>query len=329
VNGDDRRARRASLSVGLFVGVASAVIIAAGVGILLAVILVTGHHEGDEGHRPVGRPFVGDSFVVDVDHVLPWVIGLGVVGVVLLAVVGWLAARRASRPLAQSLALQRNFVADASHELRTPLTALSSRIQVLQRRHERGEPIDSTLGGLRGNVDAMAELLTDLLITAEGASIVPERPTVTADALRQAVDAMSLVAEDAGVRLQLDAQSDVAVAVPTATVTRAAIALIDNAVQHSPTHSTVLIRVQTQGKYAAVRVEDHGSGIVGIDPERVFDRFARSGETGRRRGFGIGLALVREIAVRYGGGIVVERTSEQGTVLLLTLPAARSWSSPR
>ena len=330
MNDDDRRARRAALAVGLFVGVASAIIIAAGVGILLAVILTTGRHEGGPDHPEFGGPpRVGDTFVVDVDHVLPWVIGLGVVGVALLAVVGWLAARRASKPLSDALTLQRSFVADASHELRTPLTALSSRVQVLQRRQQRGQPIDDTISRLRRDVDAMAELLTDLLLTAEGAGTVPEHPTVVAEALRHAVDAMFPLASDADVRLRLDASTDLAVELPSATVTRVAIALIDNAVQHAPANSDVIVSADAEDGFAAIRVTDEGAGIVGIDPERVFDRFARSPETGRRRGFGIGLALVRQVATRYGGTVVVERTSAQGTVFLLKLPTARRSGAPR
>lgn len=322
---DQRRARRASLSVGLFVGVASAVIIAAGVGILLAVILATGRHEGGPGAPggpPDGRRFVGDSFVVDVDRVLPWVIGLGIVGVALLAVVGWLAARRASRPLSDALTLQRHFVADASHELRTPLTALSSRIQLLQRRHDRGQPIDETLVELRRDVGAMTALLTDLLLTAEGTAVAPERPVLVADAVRQAIDAMEPLAEDADVRLAADIESDVAVEVPATTIARVVIALIDNAVQHAPAQTAVTVQIRKQDAFATVRVRDEGGGIRGIDPDRVFDRFARSGETGRRRGFGIGLALVRQVATRYGGSVAVELTSPEGTVFLLRLPAA-------
>jgi two-component system, OmpR family, sensor kinase len=330
-NADDRRARRAALSVGLFVGVASAVIIATGVAVLLVVILATGRHEGDQDRRPPG-PLVGDSFVVDVDRVLPWVIGLGILGVALLAVVGWLAARRAAAPLAAALALQRDFVADASHELRTPLTALSSRIQLLERRHERGQPIDRTLVDLRRDVDAMAELLTDLLLTAEGEGTAPEHPTAIVAAIRQAVGSMSPMAADADVLLELhaepDALPDALVAVPAVTVTRVAIALIDNAVQHAPAHSTVSIRIGLESGFAAVRVSDEGAGIVGIDPERVFDRFARSAETGRRRGFGIGLALVRQVATRYGGTISIENTSEKGTVFLLRLPAVSASPLP-
>ncbi|UUT36673.1 sensor histidine kinase [Microbacterium elymi] len=54
----------------------------------------------------------------------------------------------------------------------------------------------------------------------------------------------------------------------------------------------------------------------------MFERFARSAESGRRRGFGLGLALVREAAARYGGSIRIEATSPAGTVFLLTLPSA-------
>ncbi|MFX5705822.1 ATP-binding protein, partial [Acinetobacter baumannii] len=46
-------------------------------------------------------------------------------------------------------------------------------------------------------------------------------------------------------------------------------------------------------------------------------------ESGRRRGFGLGLALVREAATRHGGTIAVENTSASGTVFLLRLPRAR------
>jgi len=322
---DEQRARRAALAVGGFVGVASAVIITAGVVILLVVILVTGHHEGD--HRPPppanGTPTPGDSFVVDVDHVLPWVIGLGIVGVALLTLVAWLAARRAAEPLAEALQLQRNFVADASHELRTPLTALSARIQLLQRRHQRGQPIDDTLLDLRRDADAMTALLTDLLLTAEGTNAAPDVPTVVTDAARHAIEAMTPLASDADVILDLRAEPSALVDVPRVTVTRVTIVLLDNAIQHAPAGSTVSLTVGRDGRAITLRVADRGGGIVGIDPERVFDRFARSGETGRRRGFGIGLALVKEVATRYGGDVTVESTSSEGTVFLLTLPAAR------
>jgi two-component system OmpR family sensor kinase len=74
-------------------------------------------------------------------------------------------------------------------------------------------------------------------------------------------------------------------------------------------------------------VRDQGPGIQGISPARIFDRFAKSGTaTGgggtTRTGFGIGLALVRDIAVGNGGTVTVEETSASGTVIALTVPRA-------
>lgn len=320
---DARRVRSAARAVGVYVAIASAVIIASGVGILVAVILWTSRREGEEhaGGFPAAGP--RDDLVVDIDQVVPAVVVLGIVGVALLGVVAWFAARRSVRPLAEALDAQRRFVADASHELRTPLTTLSSRIQVLQRRHERAEPIDDTLAELRRDAATMGEVLTDLLLMAEADAARSGPPTETAAAVGSAVESLRPVADDAHVSLDIDDRGEGgSVAVPAITLTRVLVALIDNAIQHSPAGATVTITTGRDGARAAVRVADHGGGIVGIDVDRVFERFARSAESGRRRGFGLGLSLVRDVAHRAGGTIEVERTSPAGTTFLLLLPLA-------
>ncbi len=113
------------------------------------------------------------------------------------------------------------------------------------------------------------------------------------------------------------------VAVPAVTVVRMCTALLDNAIGHTPAGSEVTVTADADEREVAVRVEDGGSGIRDDDLPRIFERFARGAESGRRRGFGLGLALVREAATRYGGSIEVERTSPTGTVFALRLPRAR------
>lgn len=319
---DRRRVQRAALSIGLYVGIASAVVIAGGVGILIATILLNRRPEaGEYPEEPFGdHGGPGDDWVIDADRVLPIVIALGLIGVGLLGVIAWLAARRAVQPLADALRLQRNFVADASHELRTPLTALTSRIQVLQRRHDRDEPVDDVLLELREDAALMTDVLNDLLLAAEGADGPAAEPATVADAVRAALASLRPVAEDAGVGLAADIDRDGNVALPAVTLVRLVVALADNAVQHSPAGGQVTVRVGTEGPNAVIRVIDQGPGIRGISPDAVFARFARSAESGRRRGFGLGLSLVRDVAVRSGGGVVVERTSDAGTTFLLRLP---------
>lgn len=319
---DRRRIHRAALRVGALVGVASAIVVAGGVAILVTVLMLSARpelHRGDGDGGPRGGDGAGDRIVVDVDHILPWVIGLGLLGVLLLALVAWVAARRAVIPLGAALRLQRRFVADASHEMRTPLTALTSRVQILERRYRRGEDIDETLAALRADATVMDDVLTDMLLTAEGAS-APASPTPANDAIAAALRTIAPLAEAAGVAVRMTDATTALVAMPRVTLTRLCVALLDNAVQHTPTGGTVQIWSTSDTRTLQVRVRDEGPGISEADRERIFERFARGAESGRRRGFGLGLALVREAAAAVGGTVSIESTSPSGTTMTLQLP---------
>lgn len=318
---DDRLVvRRAALRVGSLVAGASAVAIVVGVGILI-VVLVSGARTEEGGRHPGPGAGGGDRFVVDLDDVLPWVLGLGLAGVIVLGLVGWAAARWSVRPLDEALRRQRAFVSDASHELRTPLTALTSRIQIVQRRRHRGADADDALEQLRRDAQIMDEVLADMLLTAEGTA---HAGTARIDqSVRAALDTLAPLAEEAGVTVRLGELPGDTVGVPAVTVVRMCTALLDNAIGHTPAGSPVTVSAMTDAREVVIRVEDTGPGIRADDLPRIFERFARGAESGRRRGFGLGLALVREAATRYGGRVEVERTSSAGTVFALTLPRAR------
>ncbi|WP_127473971.1 sensor histidine kinase [Microbacterium sulfonylureivorans] len=317
---DQERVRRSARRVGLWVGAASAVVIAAGVGILLIIMSATSRPErGGDDDGPWGERD-NDHIVVDVDRIVPWIVVLGIIGVALLSLVAWYAARTSVRPLALALRAQRNFVSDASHELRTPLTALSARIQLLQRRHEHGDPIDDTIRDLRRNAAVMDDVLTDLLLSAEAEAIAPPAPTDVVACARAAADSLEPLARAQNVTIVLEAATAPLARVPAVTLTRLIVALVDNAIQHSPDGAAVHVAVGASARFVELRVRDDGDGIAPPDRDRVFERFARGDETGRRRGFGLGLALVREMATRYGGTVIVEATSPSGTTFLARLP---------
>jgi signal transduction histidine kinase len=246
--------------------------------------------------------------------------------VALLGLIAWFAARRAVAPLEVALQAQRDFVADASHELRTLLTALSSRVQILQRRVARGDDIGDALARLRGDTAAMDDILTELLLAAQAdQGPVPTAVSDASAAVNGAVDLILPIAESAEVVLQTEVASGLTVAVPDVTLTRLCTALLDNAVQHAPRASSVVVSARPgsgPGRgFAEFRVADRGPGVGVEDRERIFTRFARGPETGRRRGFGLGLALVRDVATRYGGSVAIEETSDAGTTFLLRLPS--------
>ncbi|HEX4224199.1 MAG TPA: HAMP domain-containing sensor histidine kinase [Pseudonocardiaceae bacterium] len=258
----------------------------------------------------------------------------GGVGLVIAAVTGALLGRRAVRPLSAALSLQRRFISDASHELRTPLTLLSTRAQLLRR--ELKAPVDpaalkSDVDGLVADARNLGAILEDLLLAADPRAQAPNE-RVDLVALAGEVTAASA---GTSVRIRCEPQlPELTVLGSAAGLRRALMALVDNAVRHAG--ETVTITVGRAGGKAVVEVHDDGDGI---DPEmlpRLFERFASSAEpTGQRlhrppaegppppgRRYGLGLALVSEIADRHGGTVSAQNGETGGGTLRLTLPAS-------
>ena len=252
-------------------------------------------------------------------------LGVGVAGLVLSAFVGTFMARRAVRPLSDALALQRSFVADASHELRTPLTLLSTRAQLLRRSLVAGKADPSVLNDADGVVaDAarMTELVEELLVAADpwtdAESARVELTSLCSDLVASTRD----YAETHEVRLVLDEPDADAVTTTGNAVglRRAVLAILDNAIAHTPPSGKVTLSVRRQGRDAVIEVSDTGSGIAAAEVDRVFDRFHSSHHKASRRSYGLGLALAREVVTRQGGRIVIASTSGSGTTFRITLP---------
>ena len=255
----------------------------------------------------------------------------------ILASIGVVAlfTRRSVRPLAQALALQRRFVADASHELRAPLTVLHTRAQLLAHRVGLGD-----LESARKDADALVDdtrilagIVDDLLASATMTSGAHEANRVDLDALAHSVcESMSAYAESIGVWLACEFKDEHGVgshevAGSEAALRRALTALIDNALGHEHAGGTVQLRVHRDGQQVIVSVADDGEGI---DPDimpTLFNRFSHGAAhttRGGRESYGIGLALVREIVQAHGGDIRVSSTPGDGATFTMTLPAAHA-----
>ena len=258
----------------------------------------------------------------------------GLLGLVLAAAAGAFLASRAMKPLASALALQRRFVADASHELRTPLTLLSTRAQLVQRnlrRHQDPASLAADVDGLVTDADNLAMVLEDLLVAADPRGAAADAPVDLAKLAEQVVAACRPAAADAAVRLTCERPDDaVVVTASPGAIRRAVTALVDNAIRHA--HSEVSVTVVVHGTRAVIEVSDDGPGIDDEILPRLFDRFESSGSAGPatperpsegRRRYGLGLALVSEVAARHHGEVSAHnRPSVGGATLELWLPYA-------
>jgi two-component system, OmpR family, sensor kinase len=242
--------------------------------------------------------------------------------------------RRSVRPLAQALALQRRFVADASHELRAPLTVLHTRAQMLAQRAGTADAqaLRKDADALVADTRALGDIVDDLLASATMTVGKPPRDRVDLAAVAATVrDSMAPYASGLGVALRFDDESrDGAgcfeVIGSAAALRRALTALVDNALGHEHQGGTVEIRLRRDSSTVSAEVADDGVGIDADTMATVFTRFAHGTEHTTRPGresYGIGLALVREIAHAHGGDVTVTSTPGRGATFTLTLPAAQ------
>jgi signal transduction histidine kinase len=99
--------------------------------------------------------------------------------------------------------------------------------------------------------------------------------------------------------------------------------LLDNALRYSLPGSPIELQVGRQDGHGRVAVTDVGPGIASEDRERIFERFARGAGTNPAGGFGLGLAIARELSEKMDGTLGLTE-SRDGTTFSLRLPTAAS-----
>jgi two-component system sensor histidine kinase MprB len=222
--------------------------------------------------------------------------------------------------LAASRDRQRQLVADAGHELRTPLTSLRTNLDLLSQADSTGglphQAKMELLGDVRAQIEEMTTLIGDLveLSRDEPLTHVVEEVDL-ADVVDRAVGRVRRRAP--GVTFDVDVGPWYVVG-EQAGIERAVTNLLDNAAKWSPPEGTVTVRLGN----GTLVVDDEGSGIDDEDLPHVFDRFYRSQESRSMPGSGLGLSIVRQVAVRHSGTIEAGRSPSGGARFTLSLPGS-------
>jgi signal transduction histidine kinase len=209
--------------------------------------------------------------------------------------------------------VQREFTADAAHELRTPLTVLRSRIDAML---DRG-----TAKVLHKDIEGMARIVSQLLDIAEleTYSIDPsEKADLRAICAELAEFAAPLaLAQDKSIALS-GTEKPVWINGNPEMLARAIRNLVENAINYSPSGTTVEIVVEDDGM---VHVLDEGPGIKDDDRELIFRRFWRR-DRRRAGGAGLGLSIVQRIAGAHAAVVKVENRPTGGANFSLSFGRA-------
>jgi PAS domain S-box-containing protein len=222
------------------------------------------------------------------------------------------------------------FLAIVSHELRSPLNALRGWSHLLA----TTRPLDASLieraaKAIKRNVDHQTRLIDDLLDTSRivsGKLTIERRIVNLVEAVTGALDAARPLAAAKHIDLRF-APSDAQTMVigDAGRLQQLASNLLSNAVKFTPEGGTVTVSIYKNAERVQLQVKDNGIGIAHEFLPHVFDRFTQADTSASRRagGLGIGLALVRHIALLHGGQVRADSPGAgRGATFTVDLPGA-------
>ena len=222
---------------------------------------------------------------------------------------------------------RRAFVATASHELRTPLTLLQGMLELLDDDLAEGrvdlDDAHTQIAGAQRQLRRLEHLASDLLDLSRLDAEAPLRsePVELGELTRAVAAEFELRAAERG--LSVDVVPPIApcwAKGDPGAVARIVRILLDNALRFAPPGAPVRVEPAYHGERATVEVRDAGPGVPAAERDLIFERFQRGSSTGGEEGFGLGLAIGRELARRLGGDLTLVEDGEPGARFILSLP---------
>jgi signal transduction histidine kinase len=227
---------------------------------------------------------------------------------------------------------RRSFVSTASHELRTPLTMLQGTMELLDEDLRDGGDLSDAqeqVASARRELRRLSVLASELLDLSrlDAAVQLRSEPVELGEITRAVAAEFQLRAAERDVELDVIPSEDSCWAkADPAACARVVRILIDNALRYAPPGRPIQIAATHDRGRVVVRVADFGPGVPVEERERIFERFHRGKASSTESGFGLGLAIGRELAERMGGTLALV-DSAHGACFAFTLGATRG-SSP-
>jgi len=224
--------------------------------------------------------------------------------------------------LQAALERERSFVADAGHELRTPLAHLRTELELALRQAEEPDELREALHGASQEAERLTQLAEGLLLIARGdrgevplrledleaddlLTTIATRFEWRAEALGKTVTVAGEPRVLRGDRIRLE---------------QALGNLVDNALRYGG--PSVGLAASTCDGMVELHVRDDGPGFPAGFLEQAFERFSRPDAARSGGGAGLGLSIVRTIAEAHGGSVHARNGASAGADVWLTLPTA-------
>ena len=326
---------------------------------------------GDKAYRvytlslPAGGAIQLGKDITDIEDaragLRTWLIVIGLIGIAVAAVIGWIIARRTTRPIEQlassadEIARTQNtsdpITIEASGEVGNLVTSFNTMLGALGRSlaqqkqlvQDASHELRTPLTSLRANAellerpdlpaDTRREIVNDIraevdelaALSSELSALATDQSTTETTSAVRLDEAVQELVERAqrrsGRDVRLHVENAATVEVRPNQFDRAVSNLIDNALKFSPGPTAIDVFVRG----SRVEVHDSGPGIAPEDRPLVFDRFYRAASTRAMPGSGLGLAIVKQFADIHGAQTLVGASGTGGAMVGLNLAPSTAW----
>ena len=251
----------------------------------------------------------------------------------------------------QANSTKSEFLSHMSHDLRTPINGILGMLAILERSQDDPERQRACRKKIRVSTEHLLSLVNDVLQVSKlesGRLAAVEEPFDLHDALEDCVTILSPLAEERGIRLELEdsgLRHSRVVGNPLH-LKQILTNVIDNALRYNRPHGAVFVRAEEASFQAGTAecrfvVEDTGIGIGEDFKAHIFEPFTQEHQGARTNynGVGLGMSIVKKLVDQMKGAVEIDSRVGRGSVVQITLPlrageaesgasAGEAWSMP-
>ena len=232
-------------------------------------------------------------------------------------------ANVAIKPVKEAWEGQKRFIADASHDMKTPLTVILANTEIIKSLGSNAEESEKWLLSTKSEAERMRRLV-DSMLELSSTEVSDEKivlcETNLSEISERTVLQMEAIAFEKNTVIESNIAKNISIKGNEDKLSRLLHILIDNGIKYSMPNSRLLVTLEREKRFARLSVTNEGSYINEDDIPRLFERFYRGDKARSGGGFGLGLAIAKNITESMGGTITAENRENVGAVFTASFP---------
>lgn len=219
--------------------------------------------------------------------------------------------------------MRRDFISNISHEFRTPLTILRGYTEALKDRIVPAEDTDKYYKLMLKETNGLERLVSNLLDLSRLQTGKLELNLTMLDLnelIESVVTNMRLLAKDKQIEIEYSPMENLTPFKGDYDRLKQILTIfVDNAIKYSPKNGVIALYLNVSD-FVSIIVEDHGYGIPEDEIPYIWDQYYRTKKTASEKGYGLGLAIAKQLIELHNGTVEIQSKLNLGTKVILKLP---------